>query len=322
MRWLRRVVFAGVVVCAGGVAPAQGRGAAVRLKREPKSLDETMVWLRESVAATGGFALGADRLRYEFAGQDVCRLSWRAAAAGDADLLELYPGVEQVEELKEIVPETVRVLPVDVKDLLEGGTGAASAGEAGVYWKITASYVDGRKLPEEPFGFVFADRETAQRVAEVLERGVGECRDGKAPAAVESEVGCDASPTLKVKIEDGPVLSDVTEGRAVRGRIVNHAGEAVSCVVEAVYYAPKGASIEHNINVSDIWVRNVYLRFDLAKGQSVLGQFDLPEFVDATLRAFHFECFPQGAVNVQQHACVELRKPIPLVVGKMGLERK
>ena len=140
MRLLRWVVL-GSVLC--GVLQAQKK-TAPKLKPDPKSLGQTMVWLRESITQQGGFALtkpaGAtlERLSYQFQGQDVCHLSWRAVAVGDEDLKSLYPGVEQEQDLAAIVPGSVVAQPMDVGDLLVGGTGqvTASGAAGGIYLEI------------------------------------------------------------------------------------------------------------------------------------------------------------------------------------------
>ena len=89
------------------------------------------------------------------------------------------------------------------------------------------------------------------------------------------------------------------------GRLVNHNGEAVSCVFVLSYYAP----------LSGLWVRDAYVTFDLAVGES-MRVLDIPRYVDASQGSFYHQCFPEGAVNVHQQVCADLNHSTHPVVTK------
>jgi len=325
MRSLRHVVFVSTVICIGAtVAPAQQKSVP-KLKPDPKTIAETTAWLQEVITKNAGFALPRptwqaettpatasarplqEKLTYQFNDGDACHLNWRALSTGDEDVLSLYPGLHQDEDLASIVPDSIQAQPIDVQALLAGGLDQpAQIGEgratASLYWKIIASYADNAREEMEPFGFLFHNMQTAQHVAAVLEHGVNLCRGSHAPER-ETAVGCDSSPTRQVINNESKkpgLIAFVNDGPFTyfAGHYINHSETAVSCVTEFIFYARKK------------WTRNVFVTFDLAPGQIASGSMGMPKYFDESLGAMHYQCYPKGSINVLQNSCAELRHPL------------
>ncbi len=338
MLLLRPVIFLGTVLCVGAMsAPAQQKSAP-KLKPDPKTISETMAWLQEVITKNAGFALpqparqaettsamaGAgplqEKLTYQFSEGDSCHLNWRAVAAGDEDVLSLYPGLDQNENLAEIVPGSIQAQPVDVQELLAGGVDQPAQiggdhAQGSLYWKIIASYADNAREEMEPFGFLFKDMTTAQHVAAVLEHGVNLCR-GSHIAERETNVGCDASPTLKVintssKSKEasmgatGVAFSQNGEMIYFAGHYINQSEKQVSCVAEFTFYTRNGLD-KH----SKAQARNSLVTFDLDPGQTASASLGMPHNLGESLGAIHYLCYPKGAVNVLHDSCAELSHPL------------
>ena len=90
-------------------------------------LDETMNWLRDSIAKTGGFSFSRTitskdarsgktevdnsngQLIYQINRNDGCHLGWRAVASGNEDLAMQFPVLDLDEALRTIAANSVKI---------------------------------------------------------------------------------------------------------------------------------------------------------------------------------------------------------------------
>ncbi len=313
VRFLCRMAV--LMICAGTAAG----WAQKRPRPDPVKLDETMAWLNNAIAKNAGFDLikppgqettnpVRERLLYQVNDADVCHLNWRTVATGDEDMKNLYPGLNQDEDLAAIASGSIHEQPLDVHDLLDGGNGqlAESSGagaDSRLYWRLTGNYSDETRDQIEPFGFLFEEMTTAQHFATVLEHGVNLCHASHAPEQ-ETDVGCDFSPTRQVINDESKkpgyvAFENMGSFTFFQGHYVNRSQKQVSCVAEFVFYGP-----------NKTWNQNVFVTFDLTPGQTADGSMGMPLELGHGMGSMNYQCFPQGAVNVNQNSCAELRHPL------------
>ncbi len=322
LRFSPVLVFLGALLClAATPAPAQN---SPKLKPDPKTIPQTVAWLEDVITKYAGFTLtptasSQDILTYrfnegyDFNQGDACHLNWRAVPVGDEDLLSIYPGVNQVEDLATIVPGSIFAQPIDVQSLLAGAADHPikidpNFQSSSLYWRIAASYANLSRGEIKPFGFLFKDMQTAQHVATVLEHGVNLCRQSNAPEE-ETYLGCDTSFTKKVVNEGGddriPLsisLDPFKQQVKINGGFVNHADQDESCVLELMYYSETNGT----------WIRSVDGTFDLAPGEKATGILDVPQSFNGAVKDYGLQCFPKGAVNVHQNLCRQINHAVPL----------